>query len=81
MIRGGIFRGDQHKEQVRGTAIQRRKIDPLRTAGEDAQDALHIPELSMRNSHPLADRGGADAFPLQENFEYSFLVQGWIGGG
>src|SRR5207245_7808669 len=28
MISGGIFRSDQHKEQVRGTAIQRRKIDP-----------------------------------------------------
>src|SRR3989338_2349367 len=78
MVRGGVFRRYQHEEEMGQAAVERIEIDPLRASGQKPAHLFHPGRLAVRNRHPLADRGGADLFPLEQGVEQPPGVQGRI---
>ena len=58
MVRPRRFRGDQHENEVHGSAILRLEVDGALKPGENPEDFLHLGDLAMRNGDAVANACG-----------------------
>src|ERR1700745_1048042 len=81
MIGTGAFGRQQQKNKVDRLIVERVKIDRPLEARKQSEQSRQIRHFPVRNGNAVADRGGAELFPLHQDVEYrSFALPAQQGG-
>ncbi len=74
MIGAGAFRREQQKHQIDRLAVERFEIHRPLQPREQAEHVAELRQLAVRSGDAVADAGGAELLPLQQDFENGLLV-------
>ena len=69
MVGPGVFRGDQHENEIDRQAVQSLEIDRALEPCENAENPVALGELAMGNGDAVADPGRAQPLALQDRIE------------
>src|SRR3984957_11674974 len=75
------FRRQQQEHEVHRLAVHRLEIDRAFEPGKQAEQFFQLGKLAVRDGDAIADGGGSELLPLQQNLENrAFVLSGQHGG-
>ena len=75
VVGAGALRREQQEEQVDRLAVEGLEVDRLVEAREQAEQAVELRQLAVRDGDAVADAGRAEALALQQRLEDRALVE------